>query len=167
MSRNTPVDTMQVLKALAVIFLSATWFQHAHAAEVFKCVVNGKTTYQATPCTSGGKTLQINAGISSESSAEAHRRALNEKKIVQDLENSKHAPAPTTQASSERSREDPDKLRKQQEKKLIADCEANHGVHCRDPKVIEENKILDTPITPQEQQRAIAERRARKNDPYY
>ncbi|TCV86362.1 DUF4124 domain-containing protein [Sulfurirhabdus autotrophica] len=167
MSRNTTVDTMQVLKALAVIFLSATWFQHVYAAEVFKCVVNGKTTYQATPCTSGGKTLQINAGISSESSAEAHRRVLNEKKVVQDLERRRDSQAPSTQASSNSSHEDADQFRKQQEKKLIADCEANHGVRCRDPKVIEENKILDTPITPQEQQKAIAERRARKNDAFY
>ena len=49
-------------------------------------------------------------------------------------------------------------------KSIIAACEANHGINCSSPRVIEQIKRENTPLTREEQQRAVAERRRREQD---
>ena len=52
------------------------------AQGVFKCMVDGKAVYQASPCASGGKELTIPSGPSEQAAKEARSRAAAEKARV-------------------------------------------------------------------------------------
>lgn len=61
--------------ALGCLLLACT----AGAQGVYKCVADGRTVYQSTPCASQGKTVSIQAGPSREQVKEAQKRAESEK----------------------------------------------------------------------------------------
>lgn len=67
---------LAALIAMAALPMAAA----AQPQAVFKCVVDGKPAYQATPCVSGqGKELEIKAGPTDEQVREAKARAEAEK----------------------------------------------------------------------------------------
>jgi len=51
----------------------------SQAQGVYKCDVGGKVSYQSSPCATGGKAVEINAGPTDEQVQEARKRADAEK----------------------------------------------------------------------------------------
>ena len=64
--------TARLALAAALAFAGAG---HAGAQGVFKCNVDGKTTYQSTPCAGQGKALELQKGPSEQQVKEAQSRA--------------------------------------------------------------------------------------------
>jgi hypothetical protein len=65
--------------SITVLSLALAWPLSALAQGVFKCVVDGKTVYQSSPCASDSKELIIPAGPSDQAAKDARSRANAEK----------------------------------------------------------------------------------------
>jgi len=66
------------LLPVALLLICALNCGDAAAQGVNKCLVDGKTTYQAEPCTSGGKVLNLPAKASPEEERAAQKRHFDE-----------------------------------------------------------------------------------------
>jgi hypothetical protein len=150
---------MQMLKFLVVACALTPPSSDLLAAQVFKCVVDGKTVYQDVPCRSKGSSLDINADVTPEQHQEAVQRASKEHQQSSASKHSSHKPSHNTPTTKEAA--DPDAAATQ---KAIADCESQRGVHCRDPETIAEHKWKNTPMTPEQQQAAARAREERRKE---
>jgi hypothetical protein len=85
MTRNSAQYTMLLMHArqnitlTTVVLITLLIGAGARAQTVFKCTVEGKTTYQSQACTTGGKALQVDPGPSAAEIQEAQQRATREK----------------------------------------------------------------------------------------
>jgi hypothetical protein len=64
---------------MTIVLITLLIGASAGAQTVFKCTVEGKTTYQSQACTTGGKALQVDPGPSAAEIQEAQQRATKEK----------------------------------------------------------------------------------------
>jgi hypothetical protein len=143
-----------------LLLICALSLQPAHAAEVFKCTVKGKTVYQDAPCSGKSKSLDIDAGVTPEQHQQAVQRASKERQQSTAAKPSSHQHGHSTRATTKEA-VDPDAAATQ---KAIAECESQRGVDCRSPETIAEHKWKNTPMTPQQQQAAARAREERRKE---
>lgn len=166
--------TSYVLLAAALIWPGIA------AADIFKCTKpDGSTFFSNTVCNqSNAATRQQTVLKSTSPSAAPEKKEPREVLVI--------GPTPEMiaaqkfaeeQAAKERARSEEEmaKSKAQSEaaarqraagqltdKQLIAECEANLGVRCKDPNVIKENRDLHTPMTEEQRLDAIRQRRLRE-----
>ncbi|WP_394778906.1 DUF4124 domain-containing protein [Undibacterium sp.] len=157
-----------LMPLMPLMLLMLLMLPGAASAQVYKCAdASGTVTYSGTPCITSAKTQQLTKIDTSPSAPPAEaknwdqenqdfaqrRRERNAKDAATQ---NRWAPGAAKAAASSQN--------KQANQGLISACEKNHGVRCSDPNVIAQMKKENTPVTKQEQQWAIGERRARERD---
>jgi len=144
-----------------MVLLSNASFVSVAYAQVYKCTAqNGKISFSGTPCATANQTEQmVNLKIkpssmpAPETDWAKENEAFKQRQRDRDMasysaQNRQNVPAPGAGKNTAAT------------KQMIANCEANHGIDCSKPNVVTQLQRENTPITQQEQQQAIAERRA-------
>jgi hypothetical protein len=158
-----PIHLLLPVSLFSLLTLSSTVL-----AQVYKCTdAGGTVSYSESPCAKSAKSQQLNqieAVSTAPPSATRNWRQENEdfrqrQQARDDQDNADRANWRARNAANQAQTQ-----KKQNDQRLIANCEANHGARCSDPGTVNQMRRENTPITKAEQQRAIAERKARENN---
>ena len=138
----------------------------AVTAQVYKCTdQNGTVTYTEMPCAKSAKSQQLPKIDTTPANApEEARDWEKENEEFKQRQQARNANGNTGGWNPTAARGGSANQKKQADQRLIAACEANHGVRCSDPNTIAQIKRENTPITKSEQQQAIGQRKARERD---
>ncbi|MFZ6862786.1 DUF4124 domain-containing protein [Undibacterium sp. Ji67W] len=145
------------------VILPALLLANCAYSQVYKCSApNGKISFSGTPCSAANQTeqkLNLNVKPSYDVPAtkdwEKENEAFRQRQLDREKQNIQASNRGNLPASSGSQIE---------VKQLIANCEANHGVACSKPNVIAQMQRDNTPMTAQEQQHVVGQRRARERE---
>ncbi|MFZ6686390.1 DUF4124 domain-containing protein [Undibacterium sp. SXout11W] len=146
-----------------LLILSTLLLANCAYSQVYKCSSpNGKISFSDTPCSVANQTekkLSLNVKPSSDVPApkdwEKENDAFKLRQLDRERQNIQASGKGNLPAST-----GPQNAIKQ----LIANCEANHGIGCSKPNVVAQMQRDNTPMTAQEQQRVVGQRRARERE---
>ncbi len=164
-------DSRNFVKVLACVLFALS---QPSFAEIYKCTAaDGKTSYSEAPCTaSGAKESQIN--IAPAAPADAVSAPSPDWKAINAAANARGqaAMAPKAGASLYASASPlgwgkPQKgsAPAKSNQQIVAECEANHGSQCNSAREINQRRMDQRTLTPQEekaQKDAVAARRYRE-----
>jgi hypothetical protein len=139
------------------------------SAQVYKCTdQSGTVSYTGSPCAGSLKSQQLTKiDTSPRSPPEGGRdwdKENQEFKQRQQARDAKDDAERHSRAMSAMAAATSNQRRIPGDQSLIAACEANHGVRCSDPYMVDKLRKENTPITRSEQQQAIGQRKARERD---